>query len=187
MSIHIDDGRRTKDIRYEVGEKSSVGNSREGHRVPNGLHRNLVAIGTHTRFLAALALSILILACQNTALETLTPVPSRVQEIYRALQEENVNNVARLRTMEDDRESFRFVGDITTIEEKEIRFYVESPLTLAEDRYVECNFTSNRKITSVDIGDEVTVKGELARAFRGRLFLFGETRAVIFEDCEIES
>ena len=187
MSRNICAEQEQSDICYEVGDVSSAGTPGGGYRNPDGSSKIFAAIGFHAKFLAAVAISMVILACQNPALETPTPVPPRVQEIYRALQEENVSNVARLRTMEDDRESFRFVGDITTIGEKEIRFYVEPPLTLADDRYVECNFTTNRKIASVDIGDEVTVKGELARAFRGRLFVFGETRAVIFEDCEIES
>ena len=187
MSRSISAGQEHGDIFCEVGDVSTAGTPCAGHRIPNGSSRNFLAIGFHAKFLAVVAISMVILACQNLSVETPTPAPPSVQEIYRTLQEESVSNVARLRTVEDDRESFRFVGDITTIGEKEIRFYVELPLTLADDRYVECKFTTNRKIASVDIGDEVTVKGELARAFRGRLFLFGETRAVIFEDCEIES
>ena len=187
MSRSICAEQEQNDICCEVGDVSTDVTPSGGHRIPESSSRIFVAVGFHAKLLAAVAISMVILACQNSALETPTPAPPPVQEIYRALQEENVSNVARLRTMEDDRESFRFVGDIATIGEKEIRFYVEPPLILAEDRYVECNFSSNRKIASVNVGDQVTVKGELARAFRGRFFWFGELRAVIFEDCEIES
>ncbi len=137
--------------------------------------------------IAALVISVVILACQNPSEPTSVPTPPSVDEVYRALEQEKTSNVARLRTREDNRESMRFRGNITRIGEGEIRFYVEPPMTLAEDLYVECNFQSNRSIASVNVGDEVTVQGELARAFRGRFFWFGETRAVVFEDCKIES
>ncbi len=137
--------------------------------------------------ITALVISVAILACQYPSAQTPVPTPPRVEEVYRALEQEKFSNLARLRTREDNRESIRFRGEITRIEEGEIRFYVEPPMTLAEDLYVECNFKSNRSIASANVGDEVTVQGELARAFRGRLFGFGETRAVVFEDCEIES
>ncbi len=136
--------------------------------------------------IAALMIAVVILACQNPSAQTPVPTPPRVEEVYRALEQEKFSNINRLRTREDDREEFRFRGNVTRIEEGEIRFYVEPPMTLAEDLYVECNFKSNRSIASVNVGDEVTVRGELARAFRGRLFGIGETKAVIFENCEIE-
>ena len=141
----------------------------------------------HKAIIMALVISVVILACQTPSAQTPVPTPPRAEEVYRALEQEGFSNVNRLRTREEDREAFRFRGNVTRIEEGEIRFYVEPPMTLAEDLYVECNFKSNRSIASVNVGDEVIVRGELARAFRGRLFGIGETRAVVFEDCEIES
>ena len=137
--------------------------------------------------ITALVISVVILACQNPSAQTPVPTPPRVEEVYRALEQEKFSNVARLRTREENREAFRFRGNITGIAEKEVRFYIEPPKSLAEDLYIECNFNSNKQIASLTLGDEVTVQGEMVRAFRGRLFGIGETQAVIFENCEIES
>ena len=134
----------------------------------------------------ALAAAIITTACQSATNLTPTPTPPSVVEVYRTFEAESNSNVARLMTREENREHFRFRGSITRIGDKEIRFYVEPPMTFAEDLYVECNFESNQQIASLNLGDEVSVRGELARAFRGRLFGIGETRAVIFEECKIE-
>ena len=81
----------------------------------------------------------------------------------------------------------RFRGRIAKIEDKQIRFYVEPPIPLAFDKYVECNFESNEQVFSVNVGEDVVLRGKLVKAFRKRIIIFFElnTKAVIFEDCRV--
>lgn len=125
------------------------------------------------------------LACGSVwnAEPTPTPTPVEVNRMYGYLEDLNTSNVAELR--ESEGKWFRFRGRVDIIEEKMVRFYVEPPRTLADDSYVECNFGSNADLISLRIGDDVTVRGKLVRAFRGRLFGIGELRALVFEDCEL--
>ena len=115
---------------------------------------------------------------------TPTPTPYDVNRLYEALENLKESNIARLREIEHDTQG-RFRGTIDRIEEREIRFYVERPRALAEDKYVECNFRSNADMVSLYRRADVTVQGRLVRALRGRFFVFGERRAVVFEDCEL--
>ena len=115
---------------------------------------------------------------------TPTPTPWEVTSLYSYLEDENKNNVARLRDMED-KWQVRFRGTVGWLQEKKIRFYVEPPKPLATDKYIECNFRSNADMVALNRGDDVTVRGKLVRAFRGRLFGFGEYGAVVFEDCQL--
>ena len=125
------------------------------------------------------------LACDSiwNAEPTPTPTPVLVNQMYEYLEDLNTSNVAELREKEGT--WFRFRGRVDTIEEKMIRFYVEPPRALADDSYVECNFGSNANLISLRTGVDVTVRGKLVRAFRGRLFGIGELKALVFEDCKL--
>ena len=114
---------------------------------------------------------------------TPTPVATPVEQLYRYLESEKELNQARLSEMEG--QWFRFRGRIARIAEGQIRFNIEPPEPLADDKYVECNFASNEQVTSVNVGEEVAIRGRLARALRGRLFGLGELKAVVFEDCRV--
>ena len=140
------------------------------------------------RILASLLILITVMSCQSTEVGQLTPTPTppSVEEIYRALEQENAGNSNRLRIREDKGQVLRFRGNITKIDTKEIRFYIVPPRTLASDLYVECNFDSHSRIAQLNVGQEVSVRGELARAFRGRFWGIGENQAVVFENCEID-
>ena len=147
------------------------------------------------RILALLLILISVISCQATEVGQLTPTPTpaptptpqSVEETYHVLEQENSNNSNRLRIREDERQMFRFRGNITKIGDKKIRFYIVPPRELANDLYVECNFDSRERIAHLNVGEKVSVRGELARAFRGRLWGVGEKQAVVFERCEIET
>ena len=115
---------------------------------------------------------------------TPTPTPYDVNRLYGSLENLKEDNIASLREMEHKLQ-VRFRGTIDRIEERTIRFYVERPKVLAEDKYVECNFRSNADMVSLHKGADVTMQARLVRAFRGRFFLIGERGAVVFEDCEL--
>ena len=144
------------------------------------------------RILALLLILISVISCQATEVGQLTPTPAptptpqSVEETYHFLEQENSNNSNRLRIREDERQMFRFRGNITKIDDKELRFYIVPPRLLADDSYVECNFDSHERIAHLNVNEKVSLRGELARAFRGRLWGIGEKQAVIFEHCEIE-
>ena len=137
--------------------------------------------------LAASVLAALIFAACDAipgAEPTPTLTPHDVDRVYGYLEDLNENNVARLREMEH-KWQVRFKGTIDGVEERQIRFYVEPPRVLADDKYVECNFRSNADMVSLYKGADVTVQARLVRALRGRLFVIGERGAVVFEDCEV--
>ena len=115
---------------------------------------------------------------------TPTPTTYDVNRLYVSLENLKESNIASLREMERKLQ-VRFRGTIDRIEERKIRFYVERPKVLAEDKYVECNFRSNADMVSLYKGADVTVQARLVRALRGRIFGFGERRAVVFDDCEL--
>lgn len=112
------------------------------------------------------------------------PVPITDEVLYKLLRSEADANPSRLREREHN-EEIKFQGPIDWIDERKIRFYVESSKSSVNDKYIECNFDSDSDLAPANKGDHVTVEGELVRAFRGRLFGFGETEAVVFEDCRI--
>lgn len=115
---------------------------------------------------------------------TPTATPYDVTQIYRYLNDLKESNIAELREMEH-RWRPTVEGTVHRIDERKIRFYIEPPRVLAEDRYVECNFPSNTYLVSMRERDYVTVEGMLVRALRGRLWGIGEHGAVVFEDCTV--
>ena len=137
------------------------------------------------RFAIGLA-SLTSVACGDisNAEPTLTPTPVDVNRLYSYLDNLNESNIAELRDMEH-RLQVGFKGTVHRINEKQIRFYVDPPRVLADDRYVECNFRSNSDLVSMRERDDVTVQGTLVRALRGRFWGIGENGAVVFEDCTV--
>ena len=138
-------------------------------------------------YLSALAVAALMpVGCGAipSAKPTPTPTPYDVIRVYGYFEDLKEYNVARLREMEHEFQ-VRFRGTIDRIEEKQIRFYVEPPRVLADDKYVECNFRSNSDMVSLYRGADVTVQARLVRALRGRLFGIGEGSAIVFEECEL--
>lgn len=115
---------------------------------------------------------------------TPTPRPVEVNRLYGYLDDLKESNIAELREMER-RWQVRFKGTVHRIEERKIRFFVEPPRVLADDRYIECNFHSNADLVSMREMDDVTVQGTLARALRGRFLGLGENGAVVFEECTV--
>ena len=141
---------------------------------------------TPFRWFAVILVAMAFVACDArlNAEPTPTPTPYDVTQIYRYLNDLKESNIAELREMEHNwRPTFR--GTVHRIEERKMRFYIEPPRVLAEDRYVECNFPSNRYLVSMRAGDYVTVEGMLVRALRGRLWGIGEHGAVVFEGCTV--
>ena len=115
-----------------------------------------------------------------------TPIPPTAEERYKYFKSVNDANPSTLREMEHE-DWFKFQGQIAWIDDRQIRFYIEPPEYLTKEKYVECNFKSDADLARVaNLGDHVTVRGRLVRAFRGRspLGVF-ETEAVVFEDCRI--
>ena len=138
------------------------------------------------RWFAAVLVALASLACGATfnAEPTPTPTPYDVNRVYGYLHDLKESNIAELKEMED-RWRPTFKGTVHRVDERKIRFYIEPPRILADDRYVECNFPSNTDLVSMRERDSVTVEGMLVRALRGRLWGIGEHGAVVFEDCTV--
>lgn len=115
---------------------------------------------------------------------TPTTTPVEVNRLYNYIVGLKEDNVAALRELEHSWQ-VRIRGRVVWIQEKKIRFYVEPPRSFAYDKYVECNFRSNADMDSLRKGDNVTVRGRLVRALRGRIMGIGEHGAVVFEDCQL--
>ena len=128
-----------------------------------------------------------ILACKETSQElppqTSDPTPAAipVEQLYSGLKEESNTNPARLRHRETVGEWFRFRGRITKIEDKKIQFHIQEKQYFF-DLYVECNFRSNARIISANMGDEVALWGSLERALRTHRFDRNANK-VILKDC----
>ena len=106
-----------------------------------------------------------VLACGQPAPSPApTPTPWQVQELYQFLENENRSNPTRLDKRVDDNELFGFTGAITKIEDGKIQFHI-AILDAMKDRYVECKFDNKASVLSLDVGNRVTVYGDLDEAF----------------------
>ena len=128
----------------------------------------------------------LVAACGREASPPLpTPVP--VDALYDALKSEKEGNPTRLESRVDSEENFSFAGPITNIEGDKVQFHIRKAVA-EKDEYVECEFRGESDVLPLDKGDNVSVNGDLHKAFpTGVLgdFGFKDSKAVKFKNCQL--
>ena len=115
-----------------------------------------------------------------------TPTPMPVELCYDVLLNQRELNVTRLEAMEGM--EFRCRGVITEIRGNgRVQFHIEKS-DLAEDKYVECEFSRIEEVHPLRQGAVVAFRGTLDEAFPNRIPLVGRTgknSAVKFKDCTL--
>lgn len=146
-----------------------------------------------TRLFIALLLSTFsfaIISCDLAGprpIPTPTPTPMPVELCYDLLlKDRDLINITRLEELEG--EDFRCVGEITEIRDNgRVQFHIKK-LDLAEDQYVECEFSRIEEVRRLNRGVVVAFKGVLDEAFPNRVPLVGragKNSTVKFKDCTL--
>ena len=129
----------------------------------------------------------LVLACDRETPPLPTPVP--VDALYNALMSEKEGNPTRLKSRVDSEENFSFAGPITNIEGGKVQFHIRK-VAAEKDEYVECEFRNESDVLRLDKGNNVSVNGDLHKAFPTGVFGdfgFKDSKAVKFKNCQLYS
>lgn len=136
---------------------------------------------------ATLVLTLVVACDRETSPPLPTPVP--VDALYDALRSEKEGNPTRLKSRVDSEENRSFAGPITNIEGGKVQFHIRK-VAAEKDEYVECEFMSESDVLPLNKGDNVSVNGDLHKAFpTGALgdFGFKDSKAVKFKNCQLYS
>ena len=101
----------------------------------------------------------LLASCEEPAAPTFPPSVSFI-ELFEFYQQEKENNPTRLKNRVEAEELRVFNGPISNIDGSKIQFHVQRIIG-GRDRYVECEFSTERSVLSLNVGDQVTVYGNL--------------------------
>lgn len=93
------------------------------------------------------------------------PAPRPVVELYQWLLDDKTLNESRSKLREENREVHSFFGPITEIDGSTVRFRIEDR-PLQRDTRLDCEFSSERSILSLDAGQTVTLYGFLKEVSR---------------------
>lgn len=127
-----------------------------------------------------------ILACEQEA-PIPTPTPRQVEEFYEAMELEQAQNPERLKHEADQGRLHGLIGKITKIDDSKIQFHINK-MELGKDEFVECEFSNSDSVLKLNIGDMVTVYGNLHKAFpTGKLGEIGfkDNKAVKLKECRL--
>ena len=123
------------------------------------------------------------------------PAPVSVQEVYQDYSRDKEENPTRLKSRVDSGEISAFSGYIWKIDGKSLQFLikegkVEELLSeegaSARDAYVQCEFPEETSVVRFNLGQRVTVYGNLDEAFDEGMFrVTGDGRAIKFKDCAL--
>lgn len=127
-----------------------------------------------------------ILACGQEA-ATPTPTPRSVESFYKWLESEQEKNSERVKHWADHGRLFGLTGEITEIEDGKIQFHIRKT-ELGKDEFVECEFANSSSVLRLNIGERVTIYGNLHEAFpTGKFGQFGfkDNKAVKLKKCRL--
>lgn len=112
----------------------------------------------------------------RTPVPTPTPTAQPVERLYLYFQEQKELNPVRFEQMLDDRGLYGFTGIISEIDGSTVHFLVFQRF-MRKDETVECNFEDKDDVLSLNVGEVVTMYGNLVKA----------KRVVRLKDCRQQS